>query len=359
MPDPQETRREKLKNLKYGGSTHAGLWLDKYYSEFPEAGSPAKDTPKTQLTRQVAKIQPPTEYKLFFERWKQALSDAHAIHLEAKVSGRMVVGLGAESVLETSIALHRTYGVPFIPGSALKGLAAHYARNYLNETDWGKSSPAYKTVFGDTDDAGYVTFFDALLVPPGSERVIYTDVLTSHHQEYYTGKGTAPPADWDSPNPVPFLSVRGTYLIALAGPKEWVDATFVILEKALWELGVGAKTSSGYGRMKLDVPVKPAIAVAPIAQTQATKSQPVSPASDENKVKADKYIQWVQTLTKKTAVQKLADEMVKIEGIAISEPHKMRIREAVWAKLKEHDLLESLEQKQKKWFVGLKEKLGY
>lgn len=356
---PQETRRAKLRNLKYGGSTHAGLWLDKYYSEFPEPGSPTKDTPKTQLTRQVANIKLPDLYPQFFNRWKQALSDAHAIHQEAKVSGRMVVGLGAESVLETSIALHRTYGVPFIPGSALKGLAAHYARNYLNETDWGKSSPAYKTVFGGTDDAGYVTFFDALLVPPDSERVIYTDVLTSHHQEYYTGKGSAPPANWDSPNPVPFLSVKGTYLIALAGPAEWVAATFQILKDALWELGIGAKTSSGYGRMKLDVPVKPAIAVAPIAQTQATKSQLTPPASDESKVKADKYIQWVQTLSKKTAVQKLADEIGKIEGSAISELQKMRIREAVWAKLKEHDLLESLEQRQRKWFVSLKEKLGY
>ena len=252
MPDPQETRREKLRNLKYGGSTHAGLWLDKYYTELVEPGDQSKDTPKTKLTKQVAKIQPSDLYPQFFNRWKQALSDAHATHYEAEVKGRMVVGLGAESVLETSIALHRTYGVPFIPGSALKGLAAHYARNYLTETDWGKSSPAYKTVFGDTDDAGYITFFDALLVPPGSERMIYTDVLTSHHQEYYTGKGTTPPADWDSPNPVPFLSVKGKYLIALAGPKEWVDAAFVILEKALWELGVGAKTSSGYGRMKFD-----------------------------------------------------------------------------------------------------------
>ncbi|HMW03385.1 MAG TPA: type III-B CRISPR module RAMP protein Cmr6, partial [Acidobacteriota bacterium] len=181
MPDPQETRREKLKNLKYGGSTHAGLWLDKYYSEFPEAGSPAKDTPKTQLTRQVANIKPSDLYPEFFNRWKQALSDAHATHYKAEVKGRMVVGLGAESVLETSIALHRTYGVPVIPGSALKGLAAHYAHTYLDKTDWGKSSPAYKTVFGDTDDAGYITFFDALIVP-GSGR-IYTDVLTSHHQE--------------------------------------------------------------------------------------------------------------------------------------------------------------------------------
>jgi len=35
----------------------------------------------------------------------------------------LVVGLGAESVLETSLTLHRIYGYPIIPGSALKGLA--------------------------------------------------------------------------------------------------------------------------------------------------------------------------------------------------------------------------------------------
>jgi CRISPR-associated protein Cmr6 len=60
---------------------------------------------------------------------------------------------------------------------------------------------------------------------------------------------------------VPFLSVTGRYLIALAAPElpnpsEWIQATFAILEGALEEMGIGAKTSSGYGRMKFVQPGK-------------------------------------------------------------------------------------------------------
>jgi CRISPR-associated protein Cmr6 len=77
-----------------------------------------------------------------------------------------------------------------------------------------------------------------------------------HHPAYYSGKNVelVPPADWDEPTPVPFLSATGSYLIALSAPKgceEWRQAAFDILKLALAEEGVGAKTSSGYGRMTI------------------------------------------------------------------------------------------------------------
>lgn len=184
---------------------------------------------------------------------------------EAKVLGRIVIGLGDESVLETSVTLHHTYGVPYIPGSALKGLAASYVRQKLGE-DWKKDGEAYKTIFGETDEAGYITFFDAYYIPGSGHRykekvqALYPDVITVHHQDYYQ-EGKKAPADWDSPIPVPFLSATGRYLIALAAPEleepirsAWINTTFDILGEALRTMGIGAKTSSGYGRMKLEVP---------------------------------------------------------------------------------------------------------
>jgi len=76
-------------------------------------------------------------------------------------------------------------------------------------------------------------------------------VMTVHHAGYYM-KENVPPADWDDPTPIPFLSATGTYLLALAGPTEWIPPTFRLLELALKAEGVGAKTSSGYGRMMFD-----------------------------------------------------------------------------------------------------------
>src|SRR5436305_15138630 len=59
------------------------------------------------------------------------------------------------------------------------------------------------------------------------------------------------------------LSATGHYLLALAAtdvqqPTRWVDITFQILAGALDKLGIGAKTSSGYGRMVfIDPPEDP------------------------------------------------------------------------------------------------------
>jgi len=100
-----------------------------------------------------------------------------------------------------------------------------------------------------------VTFFDALYVPRSApqDRPLVLDVVAVHHPEYYRGEDS-PPADWDSPTPVPFVSTRGKFLVALVGPDEWVKAAFQILALALKEAGIGAKTSSGYGRMELESP---------------------------------------------------------------------------------------------------------
>lgn len=46
--------------------------------------------------------------------------------IELKPDWRMVVGLGNPSVYDTSITLHHIYGIPYIPGSAIKGITRHY-----------------------------------------------------------------------------------------------------------------------------------------------------------------------------------------------------------------------------------------
>ena len=50
-----------------------------------------------------------------------------------KTRSRLVVGLGAGGTYETGITLLRNYGVPYIPGTAIKGVAKHYAVEKLVE----------------------------------------------------------------------------------------------------------------------------------------------------------------------------------------------------------------------------------
>lgn len=83
------------------------------------------------------------------------------------------------------------------------------------------------------------------------------DVLTAHHQSYYSGREF--PNDWESPVPVPFLSVRSSarfvFALSFVDPtltdidgRDLLDDAATLLKAVLQEYGVGGKTAAGYGR---------------------------------------------------------------------------------------------------------------
>lgn len=247
------SRRASLTPAEAGKSTHLGLWLDRCVASLGETAAASR-----HYEGALEAIRVPLGYTRFFRRLAAELAAVppYTMLAEASVRGRLALGLGAESVLETAICLHRTWGVPYLPGSALKGLAARAARQRL-DPPWEVTGEPYQVLFGDTTTAGHVIFHDALWIPferkseaAATRLPLAHDVMTVHHADYYSGKDE-PPADWDDPNPVPFLSAHGSYLVALSGPERWVGKAFEILKGALAEDGLGAKTAAGYGRMGL------------------------------------------------------------------------------------------------------------
>lgn len=252
----------------------------------------------------------------FRRRWEAMLTErrqrGEAVEqFRLRAASRVVVGLGAESVLETSLRLHRVYGFPLIPGSALKGLARSVAlwrlavefgvpvlspaevaareradrlsvtplqrlEAYVSEPEserrrqrFGelRQDPALSSsrlrqldfqeaeervqplrlVFGTTGAAGRVVFFDAIPADPHRLR-LDREVMNPHYSEYYTGRSA--PADYLSPIPVYFLTIApgSLFLFAVAAP----EATLAQqargwLETGLREWGIGAKTAAGYG----------------------------------------------------------------------------------------------------------------
>lgn len=167
---------------------------------------------------------------------------------------RLAVGLGRESVLETGFATHRVYGLPLIPGSALKGLTAAYAQLVAGV---GPQDNSFRLVFGSQESkdaaAGGVIFFDAFPAHPPRLKL---DVMNPHYGPYYRGEQDCgrpiPPADYLSPVPVYFLTVEQTpFLFTLAArnrtANDHLKTAMGWLKAALAEMGAGAKTTSGYG----------------------------------------------------------------------------------------------------------------
>jgi CRISPR-associated protein Cmr6 len=244
-------RRERLNEIgRSSGSTHAGLWFERYVDDLNTESS------KRDLMVATATIGVPPIYGYHYDLWCKSLPST-CCFATAEVIGRMLVGSGEKGAAEAGITLHQTYGVPYIPGSALKGLTATYANIHVDgfaaPTSRHSTPTPYEVMFGTEMGAGYVTFFDALYIPNTgpNRRPLEPDVITGHHSGYYVGNTPTAPADWDSPIPVPILTAVGCYLIALDGPDAWVKVALEILGLALRDSGIGAKTAAGYGRMRL------------------------------------------------------------------------------------------------------------
>ena len=268
-----------LRDKRADRGQHAGLLLQRYLCENAtgDGGDPEE---KRSLLHAAISAAANTEvrslYRGAFERWQKSLPELTAASV-LQTQGRLIVGLGSENVLETGIRLHHTYSMPVIPGSALKGLAAHYCHAIFGEAarddeapvesqrfrrGWKEENHEYhKLLFGATDDGGCIIFHDAWLMPD-SQKPLVLDVMTPHHPKWLDG--SVPPTDFDSPTPVPFLSVAGQFHVAVSwhGPvsdeaKKWTELSLSLLRDALKDVGVGGKTTSGYGRLILPPPPPP------------------------------------------------------------------------------------------------------
>ncbi len=283
---------------------HPGLAYE-VWAPFGDDGKiPDEDRPK--WLEAVARREPPADYGTAFARWKTSFSAPGDVLVEVEAVSRLLVGHGNPSATDVGLTLHRTWGVPVIPGSALKGLLAHWMEAtfgpepgeddpqrlpFLGVTWEGRRirhgpGAVHRALFGapEAEDAldgrpkeaqrGLVFVHDALWVPdtpePGSPLAL--DVLTVHQKGYYDTAGGHSANDWEGPNPVTFLSVRpgARFLVALSGPADWTAFARDRLLEALAEWGVGGKTSSGYGRLV----VAPARPTTGRSSVEAGASQP-------------------------------------------------------------------------------------
>lgn len=220
------------------------------------------------------------DFKYLTDRYVKSINNGNFANKQFsfKPDWRLVVGLGGESVYETSMTLHHIYGFPYIPGSGIKGVVRNWIIQEAFEADEfaAIADKRFCDIFGCPEElkkdkhsgksyykearSGNVTFFDAL---PLEVPKIEVDIMNPHYSKYYADEtANTPPADYLDPVPVNFLTVKQTLFQFILGVKSsrnldqltlgthsgtMMEVISAFLKEALEEGGIGAKTAVGYG----------------------------------------------------------------------------------------------------------------
>jgi CRISPR-associated protein Cmr6 len=239
---------------------NAGLWFDKFCNTWPleRTTSPSGPcwslavgdgpNPKQQWIGTVTDSPVGMRDELLEAGLRHLrLVEARGGHVAVfKTQSRFASGLGRSHPVGNGLAWHPSLGVPYLPGSSVKGMVRAWAE------EAGVDSGDLDRVFGVAGRVGSVCFLDAIPVEPVQ---LEADVMTPHYAGW---DDSNPPGDWRSPTPIPFLvTAAGTpFLFGVVpcvdtAPSD-VHITIRLLAEALEFAGAGAKTAVGYGRMERD-----------------------------------------------------------------------------------------------------------
>ena len=205
-----------------------------------------------------------------------ALGDDEALFvIDAQSTAPFTTGLGNEHPLENGFAFLWPYGLPYLPGSGVKGVLRQAARELAGvskaaqwdvRSDWTEA--AILALFGSEDSKearrGALSFWDVIPRIAGDHLSI--EVMTGHQSHYYM-KGQTP-HESGQPIPVYFLTVPPKsgftfhvlcdrpflrdFAPELAENDRWKALLRQAFEHAFEWLGFGAKTAVGYGAMETD-----------------------------------------------------------------------------------------------------------
>jgi len=201
-------------------------------------------------------------------------AEGRLLRLDAVSIAPFATGLGNEHPLENGFAFLNPYGLPYLPGSGVKGVlrrAAEELRDGVfgvsNQDGW--TDAALQALFGVQDGEGdprrgALSFWD--VVPRLKGDHLQVEVMTPHQNLYLQGNES--PHDSGSPNPICFLSVppgsQFTFYVRcdlsfleriapdLVADVQWKGLMQAAFTHAFDWLGFGAKTAVGYGAMARD-----------------------------------------------------------------------------------------------------------
>ncbi len=218
---------------------------------------------------------------------------------DAEAISPFTTGLGNEHPLENGFSFLNPYGLPYLPGSGVKGVVREAARQ-LSGGEWEDSRgwdtepvgsftvrvdgeekkiglTAIDVLFGrETPEGesehfrGVLSFWDVIPQIPGDQ--LRVEVMTPHQSHYYQQKkerksgDSTSPHDSGQPNPILFLTVppgaKFRFVVTCDVPRlkriapglaegdRWKKLLDGAFGHAFEWLGFGAKTAVGYGAMR-------------------------------------------------------------------------------------------------------------
>ncbi len=201
--------------------------------------------------------------------------------LDITLESSLLCGSGLEHPTEIGFSFLNPYGIPYIPGSTIKGLARNCLLNNLlcssSTSDREVMSENLVFLFGAAENnnfsssfhpeanftvsttKGHLTFLDSIPTSE-SDSQMEVDILNPHFSDYLSGKTEFPVSG--TPIPVFFLVVKSNTSFSLivlhrkhndtlSGQQchEYVDK---LLRQFIKSSGVGSKTSVGYGAFRIN-----------------------------------------------------------------------------------------------------------
>lgn len=186
-----------------------------------------------------------TRQKTLANDLKNVFGENGVVCWQGKTFSRLSIGFGDAGPLDTGLTLHRLYGIPYLPASAVKGACRAWAQRTANADE----AKACQRIFGDQSAGGEVYFYDAY----PENNLFELDIINPHYGKYYESKkGDVPPADYHSPVPILFLTVAPgvSFRFVLAcKDRALLDQANKWLSAAMAQSGIGAKKSLGYGEI--------------------------------------------------------------------------------------------------------------
>jgi CRISPR type III-B/RAMP module RAMP protein Cmr6 len=194
------------------------------------------------------------------------------------LEGRLAINLSDSLIQNAGICLDRLFGLPYIPGSAVKGVCRHAALEDLKSAGENRKDAlfdSFRAVFGTAENdfkEGELRSFRALLgqraanqkgavaflaAYPVNEARVVVDLTNVHYPEYYrSGREEDLTNERPQPNPFPAVEAGAQFAFCLvlngiADEPRILQAATRWLERAITVRGLGAKTASGYGWFSL------------------------------------------------------------------------------------------------------------